>query len=272
MDLAAPRDATLADRHFDLECHHDGSRLRDLSGRGAIVNGQPATSAMLRDGDRITAGQTVFALQIESQANGPIGGSSSSSTSAAGGKQDAGQTAVEFPLASEVCEQFQLSAEARPLLKPDLPADQFATQLTAKQLHADAVRCLAYALPRPTVIAWACQAAEQSMDKTSPERDRAALAAARQWLGEPLEEHRREAFKTAQAAEFSSPAALAALAVFWSGGSIAPPDLQEVFPPPHLCAQAASNAIILAAVTKEPRRAAEKFQQFLAMGQRAMQP
>jgi len=266
MDLAVPRDAALAERHFVLENNRGACRLRDLAGRGTLVNGQPATEAMLRDGDHITAGQTVFALQIESDAAGVT--TSGRATKGAGDSTlaNAEKASIQFPSAGEVCPQFGLSTEARTLLEPELPADRFAERLVARQLYVDAVRCLAYALPRPQAIAWACQVAARSMGKQAVDGERAALDAATAWLREPGEEHRRAAFAAAQAAEFTTPAGLAALAVFWSGGSIAPPEIQEVPPAPHLCAQAVANSIILAAVRSEPQHASEKYKQFLQIG------
>jgi hypothetical protein len=56
------------------------------------------------------------------------------------------------------------------------------------------------------------------------------------------------------------------VAAFWSGGSLAPPNVAEVPPGEHLTPGAVANAVLLAAVLSEPEKAAEKFRKFFALG------
>jgi Domain of unknown function (DUF4123)/Inner membrane component of T3SS, cytoplasmic domain len=75
-DLALPRDSSLGEMHFVLECGAQACRLRDLHGsRGLFLNGIAVTEADLRDSDRIVAGHTRIAVRIEggtlSQASSP---------------------------------------------------------------------------------------------------------------------------------------------------------------------------------------------------------
>jgi hypothetical protein len=72
--------------------------------------------------------------------------------------------------------------------------------------------------------------------------------------------------KAANEAEFSTPAGSAALAVFFSGGSIAPPDMPAVPPEPSITPNSVAGSVMLAAVLKEPEKAQEKYQLFLAEG------
>jgi pSer/pThr/pTyr-binding forkhead associated (FHA) protein len=68
-DWGIADDALLSDAHFAVECDAGGCRLRDLDSRfGTRVNHGPVTRAALRDGDRIEAGWTAFAVRIESTA------------------------------------------------------------------------------------------------------------------------------------------------------------------------------------------------------------
>jgi hypothetical protein len=54
--------------------------------------------------------------------------------------------------------------------------------------------------------------------------------------------------------------------VFFSGGSLAPPNVAEVPPPDHLSPGAVAGAVMLAAVAGEPAKAEEKYKKFLAIG------
>ena len=60
-----------------------------------------------------------------------------------------------------------------------------------------------------------------------------------------------------------SPAASAAMAAFWSGGSLAPENLPEVAAPPQLLGSAVASAVMLAAVTPEAKLAAQKRARYL---------
>src|SRR4051812_12151937 len=68
-ELALPRDPSLAEVHFALECGTKVCRLRDLPGsRGVFLNGIKVKDASFRDGDRIVAGATTFAVRIRADA------------------------------------------------------------------------------------------------------------------------------------------------------------------------------------------------------------
>ena len=54
--------------HFGLACTVDACEIRDLNSRnGTLLNGQKITHAVLRQGDSIVAGETVFLLQIQGE-------------------------------------------------------------------------------------------------------------------------------------------------------------------------------------------------------------
>jgi hypothetical protein len=74
----------------------------------------------------------------------------------------------------------------------------------------------------------------------------------------------RAALARAQATDFKSPAAWAAAAAFWSGGSLAPENLPEIAPPAHLMGSAVAGAVMLAAVKSEPQFAQQKRERYLA--------
>ena len=65
-DVAVPHDGYMSGFHFAVQCDASACRLRDLgSSGGTFLNDQQVTEALLEHGDRITAGKTVFQVEIE---------------------------------------------------------------------------------------------------------------------------------------------------------------------------------------------------------------
>ncbi len=113
---------------------------------------------------------------------------------------------------------------------------------------------------------WACLCARQAHGASPPAPIGPALAAAEKWVSDPSEDHRRTAQAAATAAGMGAPAGCAAMAAFFSGGSLAPPNAPVVPPGEHLTAHAAAGAVMLAAVLTEPQKAVEKYRKFFALG------
>ena len=83
---------------------------------------------------------------------------------------------------------------------------------------------------------------------------------------DPKDEKRRAAFPAAEAAGIGTPAGCAAAAAYFSGGSLAPPDLPVVPPRRHVTGGLVAAALTLAAVIKQPEKAPEKHAAFLRTG------
>ncbi len=177
------------------------------------------------------------------------------------------ETAIATPTsaAQEVCKHCQLSEQARALLQPDASVPQFLESLISAGHMPDAIRFLAQALPKPQAISWASQCLRQLQAVETPEQEK-ALAACDAWLKEPDDERRRAAFAAAEIAGFDNPAGCTALAVFLSGGSLGPPNVQAVPPAEYLTGRTVGNAIVLAVVRRDPHKAAEKFQHCISLG------
>jgi len=165
--------------------------------------------------------------------------------------------------AQEIC---QLAAAGGHQLSPPAGATpvEFLGQLVGAGEHESAVKFLAFALPKREAIWWACVCARMELPDPAPEPVLNALAAAETWVRKPTDENRRAAMVAAQAAKFESPAAWAAVAAFWSSGSMAPPDLPEVPAAPHLMGVAVLGAVTLAAVLVAPERAGERRERYVA--------
>jgi hypothetical protein len=167
---------------------------------------------------------------------------------------------------ADLCAAADLGDEARGLLEGGgPPPKEFIGRLVAANLHAEAVRFLAHALPRRECVWWAWVCARKVAGDDPPPAIKNALDVTERWIVQPTEEHRREALVFGEAADFGTPAGCAALAAFMSGGSLAPPDAPAVPPGEFMTAKAVSGSVTLAAVS-DPDRAVERFTDFLGLG------
>jgi hypothetical protein len=168
--------------------------------------------------------------------------------------------------AAEVCQRAALGDEAKTLLRDGMTPRQLLEALMAGQLHADAARFLAHALPKREAVWWACLCAERVLGPEPPASARAALSAAKAWVIDPKDENRRAALPAAEAADLGTPAGCAAVAAYFSGGSLTPPELTPVPPGEHLTGNMVAASLALATVAKEPEKAPEKYAEFLKLG------
>jgi hypothetical protein len=173
---------------------------------------------------------------------------------------------VSARTAAEICKHFALGDEARPLLRDDLTPRQYLDLLMDHQHYADAVRFLAHALPKREAVWWACLCGRSVAGSNPPLEIAAAFQAAETWVRDPSEENRRAALAPAQAAELRTPAGCAAFAAFWSGGSLAPPNVPAVPPGEYLTAHGVAGGVITVAVSAGPDKAPPRFRLFLLQG------
>jgi hypothetical protein len=157
----------------------------------------------------------------------------------------------------------ELSPEAGPKIVGCTSAADALAGLEAAGLQLDAVRLFAHALPRREAVWWACMCARHTAPADLPEADRAALDAAEVWVRRQTDETRRAAMDKAQAAGMRTPETWAAVAAFWSGDSMSPPDQPKVPPAPHFTAKAVIGAVQLASVRGHPTRQPARLAAFL---------
>lgn len=170
--------------------------------------------------------------------------------------------------AIEICRRFYLGDGAKKLLAPELNTEQYLKALIENKQFTDAVRVMAYALPIERAIAWASFCAHQASQNNPSAESRAALEAVDKWMSDHTDENRRAAMKAAESGKFDTAAGSAALAVFFSGGSIAPPGAPVTAPDETMTPNSVFNAVMLSVLSKEPERAEEKYHLFLAEGQK----
>jgi len=179
---------------------------------------------------------------------------------------DADLIRIEERTASEVCRKYAPSAEAVALLADGPTPRAFLDRLIAGEHFADAEAFLAHALSKREAVWWACQCVRHVIGPEPPPKVAEALKVAEEWATVPGDENRRKAMPAAEAVGFDHPAGCVALAAFLSGGSLAPPTLEEVPPADHLTATAVAGAVQMAAVLSEPANAPEKHRRLLKLG------
>lgn len=156
---------------------------------------------------------------------------------------------VRFPLAEHLCTLLEPSEEAAAVLVPGMSASDLILTLARQGLVIDAIRYLAVGLPRREAVWWACACRRRFLTDPLPAAEEAAWAAAEGWVYEPTEPRRRAAFAPAEALKHQTAGAYAALGVFWSGGSLAPPEVSIVIPPADsLTGSAVAASVILCCV------------------------
>src|SRR5690348_7746528 len=104
---------------------------------------------------------------------------------------------VSATTATEVCSRFELGEEAKRLLRDDLTPRRYLSLLIEKKHYLDAVRLLAFALPKKEAVQWACLCARRARGTNSPGQVSAALQAAEKWVFEQNEDNRRAAMAAA---------------------------------------------------------------------------
>lgn len=126
----------------------------------------------------------------------------------------------------------------------------------AGRLH-EAAMFLGVALPRFDAVAWAARTVRDAR-QSAPQKpaEQGALRAALLWLQDSSDGRRRAAYAAAEEAGRQSPERFVALAVFLSGGSIAPEDVQPIPAPRDAAGRMAAGAVI-AAVGRDRERLAQ---------------
>jgi hypothetical protein len=154
-------------------------------------------------------------------------------------------TRVKWTEARQVTSLLGWSARAGDPAGESRP-DRYFADLRHLGRVAEAAEFLAQALPRWEAIAWAARCVR---DVARPPRgpDADALKAALLWVQDPTEERRRAAEAAAGGCAPESPARMAALAAFYSGGSVAPAEAEALPASRDAAGRFAAGAVLVAA-------------------------
>jgi hypothetical protein len=167
----------------------------------------------------------------------------------------------------ELCERAELKEDVRKLALPDAPVRVFVQQLARDGQQTEAIAALAQLLPNRGCISWGLNSVRKVSATSNTPHAGPAFQAVEKWLADPTDELRRAAFEAGKRADLGTPAGALALAVFFSGGTMAPAEapVAPIEPAPHLCAKVVALAMT-AAVAWDPRNAAELRGAFLDAG------
>lgn len=174
---------------------------------------------------------------------------------------------LRFVTAEQLAAVLPPDEDVHPHFLPRRPApDLFAALLEAGERVA-AIRYLAVALPRREAVWWACAVGRHFPTPLARPEEEACWSAAETWVYDPGDSQRRAAYAPAQALDFATAGAYAALGVYWSGGSLAPPETALVIPPGDaLTGSAVGASVILSCVPGPAREIAARHDTALAMG------
>jgi hypothetical protein len=174
---------------------------------------------------------------------------------------------VPFATAEAVAWRAPLEKPARALLAEGMTPLQYLETLMQNGHFADAVYFLAQAMPKTEAIIWGHTCLRQVLiEPAKPVAD--TVAAVGRWIMDRNDTNRR-ACKAAAAHDdvgAGNVAGALAMAVFWSGGSIAPPGAKSIAPKEDLCGKAVGTSLFLASVQTEPHKSPDKLKTFALQG------
>jgi hypothetical protein len=170
----------------------------------------------------------------------------------------------------DLCERAKLGEDAKVLLKDEHTPRQFLELLLGKQLFLDAIRFLAFFLPKREAVGWGCLCVRHSLGTEEASKISETQVAAERWVSSPDEGNRQAAKAAVDREGPDSPSGLLALAAYFSGGSIVPANLESIPPPDHITPQLVAGAVMISAVKKQPEKVAEKHRVFLQKGMALM--
>lgn len=172
---------------------------------------------------------------------------------------------VPAATAVEICDRMDLSSDARAYLLPSLSPQGFLALLVEAEQVGDAIRFMAFALPIREGVWWACVNAHAALPDPS-DKDATCLERAASWVYEPTDERRRSCMSAAEASNFEGAAAYAALAAFWSGGSLAPEGMPDAPADPTLGPIGVGASVLLSITRGDPLALEDRFRAAIARG------
>ncbi len=173
---------------------------------------------------------------------------------------------IEATTAAAICAQFLLNPEARALLGNGMAPGLFIEALTAHKQYIAGIDFLAHALPAREAIWWGCLCFQHAGGNDMSPPDKAAAAAAVQWILQPSESTRGAAKVQAEAAGPTSVGGALAMAVYQTGPGSASPGGPPIAAPRFGTAKSVANAVKLACIKSDPARIVETQRGFMELG------
>jgi hypothetical protein len=163
----------------------------------------------------------------------------------------------------EIADLAKMSKAARALARDDLSPSRYVELLEKQKLFRDAVLFLAYGLPAQLSIRWGCRCCREFLTEQQIEETKVSLEAAETWTESPSDESRWAARDAAEKDGVRTPADLLAMAIFFSGGSVTPPNTPETPPPAYVTQKMTAGSIQVSVLTNAPEKADERYKKAL---------
>lgn len=285
-DISVPDDPKISSNHLQILSAGGQFQIEDLgSTNGTFLKTEQITKKILEFGEVFRCGATdfVFVPKSEQNANSTMADSSAvagaavaapaetpapqpvAANAGADSKSEAGAPGYCEETALAVIERFGLKGEI-PFTpeEAESPAD-FAMKLAKTGEPNHCLLFMSYALDKRSGVWWLTRCIHE-VKSILDANDEAMLGLAEKWVAAPSDANRRKAMEGAEKLEMSTPAAWAGVGAFWSGGSMAPPDVPAVEPADNLAGKAISGGAIMASVFHAPEKALEKQKVFVQLG------
>ncbi len=150
----------------------------------------------------------------------------------------------------EIIQEIELPEECS-IDANSLADTQIISQLIQEELYDEAIKFLALGLPKREAIWWG-YICSQELEKSEQQLDvQNALRVIHEWIQNSSEELRISAKAFADKLALYTPSSWVAMAIFWSGGSLAPKGKPPIEPEPFMSGYAVANGLILAAEKSE---------------------
>jgi hypothetical protein len=165
----------------------------------------------------------------------------------------------------ELSETAGVSDPARALAQDDSTPASYLDSLEKQELYEDAVKFQTYKMPTDAGVNWASASIKELRSPESKQEKDEPLEAVDLWVKAPSDQTRFAAKTAADKAKKMDASKLLALAVFMSGGSLAPPNAPHTPPPPYSAQKLISPSISMAVLSYEPAKAKERYQKALKL-------
>lgn len=166
----------------------------------------------------------------------------------------------------QLCERAKVGDEAKALLSKGTSTKEFIGLLVENEMFKDGLKLLAHLLPKRECVGWGCLCVKHVLAEQKVQPPDVQIAVER-WVAAPSEENRWAAKQLADKEKPKTASGLLALGAFFAGPSIAPPHHPRPVPPPDkLTSVMVANAVLMAGLGKEPKKAKEKYAVFMQKG------
>lgn len=244
-DFSFEKDLQMADLQCRVLIDNQSVELNHLADdHETLVNGEPVSKSRLSAGDEIQVGQTFIKVLIESDSwsSAPESPSSGDPTATEPSSDSAEVDIVK------ICKDLSLDEESLPKAAQHATLDSLLQELKSEENWLDAVRIQAHLLPVADGVRCVIQTVSEFPEIPIAPQQQKALDAAAEWAIDPDEDKRRVCEALAEENNNEGIGASVAMAAFFGGGSIAPPESEEeVFAEEFVSSAVLAGAVFCAA-------------------------